>query len=136
MDVWSSDTFVLWHFTERVLLVAIEAQQIVVVLPESFTVRNCNQCDVHFLHVGVEETFNIDRDSRGALVKNGIQRFVIDQSSHGDSLFFTTRENISPVVVSVPTVLFTCNNMCQTYVLHDSQKVLKNTHTHEGQIRN
>ena len=49
-------------------------------------------------------TFDVDRDSTSALVKNGIERSVIDETSHGHTLLFTTGENISPIVHSIPAV--------------------------------
>jgi len=85
----SSDHLVLWHFPESVLTVAVEAEQVVVVLPEGISVGDSDQRDVHLLHVGVEQALNIDGNGTSALIQNGVQGFVVDKSGHGNSLLFS-----------------------------------------------
>jgi len=51
-----------WDLGKFVFLVPLEAQHVVMVLPESVSVGNCDQGDSHTLHVGVELAFYIDRD--------------------------------------------------------------------------
>ena len=122
----SLNAFVLRHGTERVLSVTIELEQEVMVLPEGFTMGDCDERDALLLHVAVEVTLNVDRDGAGALVKDSVQGFVVDKTRHRDPLLLTSRKYVSPVVVRVETVLFTGNDMRKSHVVHDPLKVLLN----------
>ena len=74
----SLNAFVLRHGAERVLSVTIELEQEVVVLPEGFTMGDCDERDALLLHVGVEMALNVDRDGAGALVKDSVEGLVVD----------------------------------------------------------
>ena len=50
---YSLDTLVLRHLTKAVLAIAVELEQVVVVLPERLSVADRNQSDALLLHVGV-----------------------------------------------------------------------------------
>lgn len=57
------------------------------------------------LHVRVEMSLDVDTDSAGAFVEDGVFGLVIDQSAHRHSLLFATAEDIVPVVLGVPAAL-------------------------------
>ena len=120
MPASSLNAFVLRHGTERVLSVTIELEQEVVVLPEGFTMGDCDERDAILLHVGIEMTLDVDRDGAGAFVKDSVEGFVVDKTRHRDPLLLTSRKNVSPVVVRVETVFFTGNDMRKSHVVHDS----------------
>ena len=122
----SLNAFVLRHGTERVLSVTIELEQEVMVLPEGFTMGDCDERDALLLHVGVEMTLNVDRDGAGAFVKDSVEGFVVDKTRHRNPLLLTSRKNVSPVVVRVETVFFTGNDVRKSHVVHDPLKVLLN----------
>lgn len=93
------------------------------VLPERVSVRDSDECDTHLLHVGVEMAFNINGHSASALVQDGIQRLVVDQTSHSDSLLLTAGEDIAPVVEGVPAVLLTSDDMSKSHVFHNFKQI-------------
>ncbi len=74
-------------------------------LPECLSVRDGNKSDSLVLHVLIQVALNINTQSRGALVQDSVDRFVIDKSSHCNSLFFTPWEHVVPVVLRVPAPL-------------------------------
>ena len=121
---YSLDTLVLRHLTKAVLAIAVELEQVVVVLPERLSVADRDQSDALLLHVGVKVTLDVHAHRTGALVKNGIEWLVIDESSHGHALFFTAGEHVSPVVIRVPTIGLTCNDMRKAHILHDLVQIV------------
>lgn len=91
-----------WHLTESVLFIAKELEQVFVIFPESVSVGDSDKGNTLTLHVGVQMTFNINTNCRSALIQNSISRFVIDESSHSDSLLFTTTQDIIPIISRAP----------------------------------
>lgn len=89
----------LRHFLERVFLITLKLEKIVMILPESVPMANSDQRDALLLHVSVKMTLNIDAHCTGALVKNSILWLVIDQATHGHPLLFTTAQYVVPVVL-------------------------------------
>mmetsp|Transcript_23162 Transcript_23162/g.32310 ORF Transcript_23162/g.32310 Transcript_23162/m.32310 type:complete len:218 (+) Transcript_23162:320-973(+) len=67
-------------------------------------------------------SFHIDTDSTGALVQDCKLRFVIKQSSHGNSLFFSTRQDIFPIVSGVPAS-FSVNDVLEANSFEDHRKI-------------
>ena len=98
----SSVLSLLWHFLEGILLITLELEKIVMILPESVSMTHSDQSDVLLFHVGVEMALDVDTDCAGALVKNCVLWLVIDQATHGHPLLFATAEHIIPIVLSVP----------------------------------
>ena len=121
---YSLDTLVLRHLTKAVLAIAVELEQVVVVLPERLSVADRNQSDALFLHVGVKVTLDVHTHRTGALVKNSIEGLVIDESGHGHALLFTTGEHVSPVVIRVPAIRLTSNDMRKAHILHDLVQIV------------
>lgn len=87
--------------------------------PDSRSVTNGNEGDSLGLHVVVQVLFNIDGNGTGALIQDGILGLVVQETSHSDTLFFSSRKHIVPVVLGVPSSLtfdeFTKSDIFQEY---------------------
>ena len=121
---YSLDTLVLRHLTKAVLAIAVELEQVVVVLPERLSVADRDQSDALLLHVSVKVTLNVHAHRTGALVKNGIEWLVVDESGHGHALLFTAGEHVSPVIIGVPAIRLTSNDMRKAHILHDLVQIV------------
>ena len=132
MPASSLNAFVLRHGTERVLSVTIELEQVVVVLPESFTMGDCDERDALLLHVGVEVALNVDRDGAGAFVKDGVEGLVVNEARHRNPLLLSTGEHVRPVIVRVETVFLTGNDVRKSHVVHDPLQILLNSKKEKG----
>jgi len=108
-----------WHLCEFIFFVSLELEKVVMVLPESLTMTDSNQSDTLTLHIRVEMTFDINRDSRGTLIKDGILRLMVNQTSHSNSLLLTTREHIFPFSISIKSISLSLNHMGQFYLFHN-----------------
>lgn len=87
----SLDALVLRHEPECILTVAVELEEVVVVLPEGLSVTDRDERDALLLHVSVQVAFDIDGDGACAFIKDSVQGLVIDQSSHSHALLLSTR---------------------------------------------
>ena len=121
---YSLDTLVLRHLTKAVLAVAVELEQVIVILPERLSVAHRDQSDVLLLHVGVKVTLDVHTHRTRALVENGVEWLVVDESGHGHALLFTAGEHVSPVVIRVPTISLTGDNMRKAHILHDLVQIV------------
>ena len=88
----------LGHKAKFVLFVAEESQNVVVILPQGRSVTHSDQRNIALFHVGVEVSFNVNGDGTGAFVEDCIERSVVNETSHGHALFFSSRKHIVPVV--------------------------------------
>ena len=52
--------FILWHLVKCVLSVSMEFEEVLMVLPESLSVRNRDKCNSDALHVLVEVALNVN----------------------------------------------------------------------------
>lgn len=86
----SLDALVLRHEPECVLAIAVELEEVVMVLPEGLSVTDGDERNALLLHVGVQMAFDIDGDCARAFIKDGVQGLVIDQSSHSHALLLST----------------------------------------------
>lgn len=77
------------HWTELILFVSLELEQVVMVLPESITMAHSDQSHTLALHVGVEMSFNIDGNCTCAFIQNGVLWLVVNETSHGNSLLLS-----------------------------------------------
>ena len=115
----SSVPSLLRHFVERVLLITLEFEKIIVILPKSVSVTDSDQRDALLLHVSVEVTFNVNADCTRALVENSILWLVVDQATHCHPLLLATTQHIIPVVLSVPAA-FSCNEVLEADLAEES----------------
>jgi len=90
--------------------------------PDSRSVTDGDQGNALSLHVVVEVLLNIDRDGTGALIQDGVLGFVVEETSHGDTLFFTSGKYIVPVVLGVPSSL-TLDELTKSDILQEYHKV-------------
>lgn len=73
--------------------------------PDSRSVTDGDEGDSLGLHVVVQVLLNIDGDRTGALIQDSVLGFVVQETSHGDTLFFSSGKDIVPVVLGVPSSL-------------------------------
>ena len=71
----------------------------------------------------VHDLFDIEGDSAGALIQDGILWLVVEQTRHGNTLLVTARERITPFTLNVPAAL-TLNNVADLQEIKDLQKVV------------
>jgi hypothetical protein len=81
--------FSLFHLTEFEFFVTQELEHIIVIRPESLTMRHSHKSNTDLLHVVVQVALDVDRHGTGALVEDGVQGSVVDEAAHGDALLFT-----------------------------------------------
>lgn len=108
----------LFELPERILLVSLELEHVVVVWPESVTMRHGHQGDTLLFHVCIEVTLHIDGNCAGALVQNSVQGFVVNQATHGDALLFTSGQDVIPVVLCVPAA-FSADQVAEANFFED-----------------
>ena len=80
----------LGHVTEGVLLVSHEPQEVLVIFPEGFSVRDGDEGDSLILHVLVEVALYVDAHSAGTFVQDGVDGLVVNQASHCNTLLLTS----------------------------------------------
>ena len=73
------------------------------VLPESLSVADSDQGNSLGFHELIEVALYVHTDGASTLVKNRVSWSMVDESTHGHSLFLTTTQNIVPVVFFFPT---------------------------------
>lgn len=93
------------HFAERELFVTLETEDPVVMFPESRSVTHSDEGNANLLEVFVHVLFHIKSHLTGALVQNSVGWFVVNKSTHGDALLFTSGKDIIPVVFGAPASL-------------------------------
>lgn len=93
------------QFEHLIASQSIVLQHVVVVLEETAPVGHRKQGDLQFLGLQVQVGLHVHAHRRSALIENGKQGLVVEQPSHGNSLFFAPRQHIVPVVVGIKAVL-------------------------------
>ena len=88
---------------------AVESDDVIVMLEECLTVRNCEQSDSKLFGVIVEHGFDVHTDGTCAFIltnsvtnkalkssytKDCEVRLMVEQSSHGNSLFFSSYKDV------------------------------------------
>jgi hypothetical protein len=68
-------------------------------------------------------TFNINAHSTSAFVQYSIGWFVVDKSSHSDSLFLTTTQNVIPIIDRSPAS-FSLNQVAKFHFIKDGLKII------------
>lgn len=94
------------------------------VLPQGVSVAHRDQRDAAALHVRVQVALYVNGYSAGALVQDGVDRLVVDQTRHGNALLLATRQDIIPVVLSAPATL-AADQVAQLDLLQDLLQVLQ-----------
>jgi len=90
--------------------------------PDSGSVTDGDQGNSLGLHVVVKVLLNINGDGTGALIQDGVLGLVIKQTSHGDTLFFTSGKHIVPIVLGVPSSL-TFDKLTESDVFQEYHEV-------------
>jgi len=94
-----------------------------VVLPHGLSVAYGNQCDSLVLHVLVDVCLDVDAHLRGALIHDRVDRLVVQQATHSDTLLLSSTEHLVPIVVRVPSVVPT-NQVVEFHLVEDALQVL------------
>jgi hypothetical protein len=90
------------HFTEGELFIAFKTENPVVMFPESGTVTHCDESYTNLLEVFVHMLLHVKGYLTSALVQDGISGSVVNKSSHGNSLLFSSRKDVIPIIFGIP----------------------------------
>lgn len=78
--------------------ISIESNHVFVVLEKWASVGHCEQSDLKLFGLVVQFGLDIHTYGAGALVQDGEERFVVEKSGHGDSLFLSAWKHVVPVI--------------------------------------
>lgn len=84
------------------MALAVELQDMGVVLPETAPVADGHEGDAEGLGVLVHDAFGIEGDAAGAFVEDGVPGTVVEEAGHGDALLETAGEDVAPLGFGIP----------------------------------
>ena len=96
------------------------------ILPKGLTMRYCDQGNSLLLHVRIKKPFHVDRHSTRAFIQDSIFRLMVNQSSHCNSLLFSSRKHVIPVIICIKTVFFSRSQIAQLNCVQNFLHVLRN----------
>lgn len=103
---------------------AVELQDMAVVLPQTPAMAHCHQRNSQSLGIIVHDLLCIKRDRRCALVQDRIPRAVVEQPRHSHALLQTTRQHVAPLGLGIPTLVVQCDEIFEVQQFEDSEKIL------------
>ena len=104
---------------------SIKLDHILMELEQSLPVRHCEKRNFQLFSLVVQFSLHIDAHCTCALVQDREKWLMVEKSSHGHSLFFSSREHVIPVVNRIESS-FSFHNIGQLNILQDFKKVLNN----------
>lgn len=103
---------------------SVEFDHVLVELEQSLTVGHREQGDLQLLGFVVQLGLHVHAHGAGALIQDGEQGLVIEQSSHCHSLLLSARKDVVPVVDSIEAA-FSFHNVGQLHVVEDLEQILR-----------